>query len=201
MNPPPTIYIVDDDFAVRDSLALLLETAGFIAETFDCAEAFLARLDPDMAGCLILDVLMPGMSGPELQAELIQRQVGLPILFLSAYGDVPTTVQAIQAGAVDFLTKPVDSRHLLQRVRAALQRDIAARTQRARLSALTEREREVLTLAVAGCSNKEIGARLGISHRTVEIHRSHILLKTGAGNLLELVRLVDACGLPIPGDK
>lgn len=201
----PTVYVVDDDAAVRDSLALLLKTAGLTVEAYDSAESFLTALDPQRYGCLVLDMRMPGMSGADLQAELARREVLMPIIFLTAHGDIPMTVRAMKAGAVDFLTKPVDGAMLLARIESALahsrkeRKDEAARQQaRERLSQLTEREREILVLAVAGCSNKEIARRLDISFRTVETHRSHILFKTGATTLLELAQLVAAGGLSAP---
>jgi RNA polymerase sigma factor (sigma-70 family) len=199
-----TVFVVDDDAAVRDGLALLLESAGLAVETFDSAEAFLAAFDPDRPGCVVLDVQMPGRTGPELQAEMNRRGLRLPVIFLTAHGDIPTTVQAMKGGAVDFLTKPVDAPVLVERVKQALERDsrqreadAAARKARALLASLTGRERDVLALAVAGMSNKEIARRLGISFRTVEVHRSRILLKTGAATLLSLAQLAHAGGLDI----
>jgi FixJ family two-component response regulator len=198
----PTVFVVDDDAAVRDSVCLLLETAGLAVEAHDSAESFLAALDPQRYGCLVLDMRMPGMGGLELQAELARRGALLPIIFLTAHGDIPMTVRAMKAGAADFLTKPVDGAELIERIEAALvraraDRDSQAARQeaRARLAALTEREQEILALAVAGCTNKDIARRLGISFRTVEVHRSHILLKTGAATLIELAQLVAAGGL------
>lgn len=198
---PPQVLVVDDDAAVRDGLALLLESAGYTWQAFASARAFLAQVDTlPRTACLLLDVRMPDMSGPMLQAELARRGIDLPIIFLSAHGDIPTAVQAIKAGAVDFLTKPVDGELLIQRVQAALAL-AAARpgqgpTQRggcAGVAGLTGREREVMRLAVQGLPNKEIAQRLGISHRTVEIHRARVMRKTGAANLVELVHLARAC--------
>lgn len=199
-----TVFVVDDDDAVRDSLAMLLETVGFATEVYGSAAAFLAAWRGDRPGCLILDVRMPGMSGTELQAELLQRGIRLPIIFLTAHGDIRTTVQAMKAGAADFLTKPVNDELLIEQVRAALERDrerqeqdAAKQALRARLAPLSNRELEILSLAVAGHTNKEIARQLRISHRTVEVHRSRILLKTGAQTFLELASLAVACGLPI----
>lgn len=195
----PKVFVVDDDAAVRDGLALLLESAGFLVETYASASEFLTQAEilPHVA-CLLLDVRMPEISGPMLQAELARRGLELPIIFLSAHGDIPTAVQAIKAGAVDFLTKPVDGDVLIQRVQAAL--DAAAakarRSQEGRcagVARLTAREREVMRLAVMGHANKEIAQRLGISHRTVEIHRARVMRKTGAANLVELVHLAQDC--------
>jgi len=202
MNAGPTVFVVDDDEAVRDSLALLLETAGLAVETCDGAAAFLAAYTPGRTGCLILDLQMPGCSGPELQVELKRRGIDLPIIFLTAHGDIPTTVQAIQRGAMDFLTKPVVGSELIGRVHEALERSAqlheeasAVRTVRERLDALTPREREIMLMAVAGRPNKDIARTLGISHRTVEIHRARVMQKTGAASLIELSRLAAACGL------
>ena len=202
MSAAPTVFVVDDDAAVRDGLALLLDTAGLAVETYDGAAAFLAACSPGLAGCLILDVRMPEMGGPELQAELIRRGVDLPIIFLTAHGDIPTTVQAMKAGAMDFLTKPVVGAELLERVRAAFEKSARLREQasardslRERLEGLTGREREIMRLVADGLPNKEIARSLGISHRTVEVHRARVMQKTGVTNLVELSRLAQACGL------
>lgn len=209
MTPTSTVFVVDDDASVRDGLALQLEAAGFAVAAFASAEEFLGAPLPDGPGCLVLDVRMPGMSGPELQQELLVRGAYLPIIFLTGYGDIPLAVKTIQSGAVDFLTKPVDGQVLLERVQAALrlaeqarQRESNYQAIRQRLAGLTERERQVLELAIAGHANKEISRILSISARTVEHHRSHILLKTGAANLFELARMVDACQDrdPLAGD-
>lgn len=188
------VYVVDDDAAVRDSIALLLETAGLAVQCFDSGESFRSAWHGGMAGCLLLDLRMEGISGIDLQAFLVERQSRLPIIFLTAHGDIPTTVRAVKAGALDFLTKPVDGTLLIERVQAALaslsaplerRNDIAHGS--ARLEHLTEREREVMKLALSGMSNKEIARHLEISYRTVEFHRSRILSKTGASSLLQLV--------------
>ena len=209
MNTQPCVFIVDDDFAVRDSLQLIMETAGLDYQAFDSAEHFLQSYCPDKPGCLLLDVNMPGMNGDELQAELIRRNIHLPIIFLTAYGDIPMTVRTIKAGAVDFLTKPVPRKLLLERIQDALQH--ASRIQEQALAeqelcncmnGLTSRELEILPLVLAGHSNKEVARHIGISYRTVEIHRARILNKTGATSLLELARLCEACKIqhgPKPG--
>ncbi len=186
------VYVVDDDAAVRDALTLLLETAGLQAVACDSAETFLHAYRSGPAGCIVLDIRMPGMSGLDLQQVLRERGIGLPIVFLTAHGDIPTTVRAMKAGAMDFLTKPVDGRRLVEHVRAAIARSEQDVAREARMATLTEREREVLMLAVQGRPNKDIARELGISHRTVELHRSRILAKTGASSLLELARLAGA---------
>lgn len=201
---PLIVYNVDDDPAVRDSLSLLCETAGLKVECHASAESFLSAYRPELAGCLVLDVRMGRMSGPELHAELARRGSQLPIIYLTAHGDIPMTVRAMKAGAVDFLTKPVDGAALLDRVQKALRhsRELLERQeelagQQQRLALLTPREYEVMTLALAGHPNKTIARRLGISHRTVEIHRSRILQKTGTASMLELAQLAADCGLAV----
>lgn len=203
----PTVFIVDDDAAVRDSLSLLCESAGLRAECFDCAEAFLAAYRPQKTGCLVLDVRMPNMSGQQLHEELACHGDPPPIIYLTAHGDIPMTVRAIKAGAQDFLTKPVDGALLIERIQLALASDLAARQHKdalsgqcARLAQLTEREREIMARAVAGDSNKVIAKRLGISHRTVEIHRTHILQKIGVHNMLELAKVAAECGVAVAAD-
>jgi FixJ family two-component response regulator len=189
-----TVFIVDDDTAVRAGLSMQLEAAGFPVKAFASAEDFLVAICP-IIGCLLLDVRMPGMTGPDLQAELARRNINLPIIFLSGHGDIPLAVKSIQAGAIDFLTKPVSGSVLIERIQMALQlsveqwkKDAENKMLQERLATLTIREREVLELALAGCSNKEIAMCLGISFRTVEHHRSHILLRTGTDNLFKLAR-------------
>ena len=202
-----TVFIVDDDAAVRDSLSLLCESAGLRAECFDSAEAFLGAYRPEQPGCLVLDVRMPSMSGQQLHEELARHGDPPPIIYLTAHGDIPMTVRAIKAGAQDFLTKPVDGALLVEGMQLALASDLAARQHKdaltgqcARLAQLSEREREIMALAVAGDSNKVIAKRLGISHRTVEIHRTHILRKTGVSNMLELAKLAEECGVTVAAD-
>jgi FixJ family two-component response regulator len=204
MSTQPCVFIVDDDYAVRDSLGQLMEVAGFTYQTFESAEHFLQAYHPDGSGCLLLDLNMPNMTGDELQAELIRRKIHLPIIFLTAYGDIPTSVRAIKLGAIDFLTKPVSSKLLIERIQTALQQEsqrhnhsqLVVQEICGRLNGLTSRESEVMLLVVAGHSNKEIARQLDISPRTVEIHRARVMEKTGAANLLELARMYEACGIP-----
>ena len=205
MSIQPCVFIVDDDYAVRDSLELVFEAAGLDYKAFENAEQFLQVYCPGTLGCLVLDVNMPSMNGDELQAELIRRNIHLPIIFLTAYADISMTVRTIKAGAIDFLTKPVSSKLLVERIEAVLQNEmqmheqtIADQERCNRLNNLTPHELDILPLVLAGRSNKEIARHLGISHRTVEAHRIHILTKSGATNLLELVRLCDTCKIP-PG--
>lgn len=203
MSTTPTIHLVDDDDAVRDALSMLLEVSGFRVATYAGGEAFLATSDDVRSpACLILDVRMPGMSGPELHQELNRRGIRLPVIFLTAHGDIPTSVAAIKAGAMDFLTKPVEGGLLIDRVRAALATDIRQQahrngldTLRSRYASLTDRERNVLALVVAGHSSKEIARVLDISHRTVETHRTRIMQKMSARSAVDLATMGQALGL------
>jgi RNA polymerase sigma factor (sigma-70 family) len=195
MIPKAIVYIVDDDAAVRGGLSMQLEAAGFTVKAFASAEDFIAAIGPAVIGCLVLDVRMPGMTGPDLQLELARRKINLPIIFLSGHGDIPLAVKSIQSGAVDFLTKPVSGPVLIERIQMSLrlsaeqwENEAENKILQEKMATLTEREQEVLALALAGYSNKEIATRLGISFRTVEHHRSHILLRTGTDNLFKLAR-------------
>jgi two-component system response regulator FixJ len=197
MTDKPTIFVVDDDTAVRDSLRWVIESNGWNVETYASAEAFLDAFTPPRLGCLILDVRMPGLSGPELQKLLNERRCLLPIIFITAHGTVPTAVRAMQSGAVDFIMKPFNNIDLLERIDQCVDRakqDVANRTQddvlHTRLAALTPREREVMEHVVAGKPNKRIAADLGLSIKTVEAHRAKIMQKMQAHSLAELVRLV-----------
>lgn len=199
-----TVFIVDDDPGIRESLPVLMETAGLKAECFASAEAFLDSCGHDQEGCLLLDVRMPGLSGPQLQVELARRKIGLPVIFLTAYADLATGVDAMKQGAMDFLTKPVNGALLLQRVQAALALDRerrhidgARQALLSRLQKLSGRERDVLALALTGTASREIAERLRISLRTVEGHRARIYLKTGSVSLLELSRTASDLGLSV----
>lgn len=199
MSAKPTIYLVDDDAAVRDALTLLLEQENFTVESFDSAEAFLSACHLVPNSCAIVDIRMAGMDGLQLQAELARQASMLPVILLTGHGNIPMSVHAIKAGAVDFLTKPISAAALLASIRAALQESkkrhaslLASEKASQCIACLTEREREVLILAVEGLPNKEIARQLGISHRTVEIHKARIMEKTGAHSLLDLVRITQA---------
>lgn len=196
MSGAARVFIVDDDAAVRDSLAMLLDAAGYTVVTFPGAKDFLNAYRPDTPGCIIIDVDMPDMDGPALQQELIQLKSRLPVIFLSGKGTIPITVRTIKAGAMDFLTKPVEASILLAKVRDALEQALSQQKQEEaesdqclRLERLTEREREILTLLGEGFTSKEIAQRLNISPRTVDNHRTNILQKTRASNSMELVRV------------
>ena len=193
---PATVFVVDDDEAVRASLKLLLKTLGLPAQTYASAHEFLATFDARRDGCLVLDIRMPGMSGLELQGELNTRGAILPIIFITGHGDVPMAVEAMQRGAMDFLQKPFRDQDLLDRITEALARDRAGRELlgnreriRARVAGLTPREREVMALVTQGKANKVIAADLDLSQRTVEIHRAHVMEKMGANSLAHLVRM------------
>lgn len=195
----PTVFVVDDDPAVRDALSLLLEGERIAVETFDSAEAFLAVCQAAPRSCAIVDIRMPGMDGMQLQAELTKRHLFIPLIFLTGHGDIPMSVRAIKAGAIDFLTKPIRVAELIKSVEAALIESekisaLVEENQSAadRLRTLTEREHEVMALAVEGLANKEIARRLGISHRTVEIHKARVMHKTGTNSLIELARMLQA---------
>ncbi|MDE2342650.1 MAG: response regulator transcription factor [Betaproteobacteria bacterium] len=205
MKKNQRVYVVDDDEAVRHSLTMLLETAGYTAKEFASGEAFLASCSETCEGCVILDVHMPGMDGVAVYQALQAKGRHPPVIFLTAYGTIPMSVKAIKSGALDYLTKPVDGTLLLERVQEALRQDERLRAHEAvnsemqeRLASLTSREHDVMTLAVAGFTNKEIAQRLQISHRTVEIHRARVMHKTGATNLLELARLAETSPIPPP---
>jgi len=192
----PTVFIVDDDASFRTAVSRLLRASGFTVQTFDSAEAFLARPIDDAPGCVLLDLQMPGLNGLELQDTLRTEGVCLPIVFLSGQGDIPTTVQAMRRGAIDFLTKTAPKKDLLDAVNRALDRDTCNRAERARLealraplAALTPRELEVLELVAQGKMGKEIADTLNISARTVKFHRTAITTKLGVHSTAELTKL------------
>jgi len=196
---PQTVFVVDDDDAVRDSLRMLLKSAGVHAEACASAQDFLSSYDSSQPGCLVLDVRMPGMSGLEMQHELNLRGLTMPVIFITGHDDIPMAVEAMQHGAFDFLQKPFRDQELLDRVQRALVRDTENRARlrhtdriRERLASLSPREREVLDLVTQGKANKMVAGDLGVSQRTVEIHRAHVMQKMEAGSLAELVRMMMA---------
>ena len=190
------VHIVDDDEAICSSLRLLLKSRGIPAAVHGSAEEFLAKYDPEQPGCLVLDVRMPGMSGLELQDELNRRGAIIPVIFITGHGDVPMAVEAMQHGATDFLQKPFSDQDFTDRIQRAIALDLRNRAKLqerdqicARLAALTRRELQVLRLVTLGKSNKVVAADLGVSQRTVEIHRAHLMEKMGATSLAHLVRM------------
>src|SRR5580700_453071 len=194
---PPVVYIVDDDEAVRGSLRLLLKSVGLTPSALGSAREFLSGYDPAQPGCLVLDVRMPEMSGLELQEQLNLQGAIIPVIFITGHGDVPMAVEAMQAGAFDFLQKPFRDQDLIDRIQRALEKDRSNRTAlterntiRERLESLTPREREVLTMVTSGKANKIMASDLGVSQRTVEIHRARVMEKMGASSLAQLVRMI-----------
>ena len=197
----PTVFLVDDDPGVLKALSRVLRQEGWAVETFESAEAFLARTDLAEDGCLVLDVTMPGLDGLELQRRLAEAGRSLPIVFLTGHGDIPMSVRAIKAGASDFLTKPVQARALVTAIRSAIEQTVSARRARAedakvrqRIASLTPREREVLTALAAGRLNKQIAADLGIVEQTVKFHRARIMERMQAKTLAELMHLTAQVG-------
>jgi two-component system, LuxR family, response regulator FixJ len=193
----PVVFIVDDDEAVRSSLRLLLKSVGLVPTALDSAREFLKGYDPAQPGCLVLDVRMPGMSGLELQEHLNMQGAVIPVIFITGHGDVPMAVEAMQAGAFDFLQKPFRDQDLIDRIQRALEKDRANRATlnersliHERLKSLTPREREVLAMVASGKPNKVMASDLGVSQRTVEIHRARVMEKMGASSLAQLVRMV-----------
>ena len=198
----PTVFIVDDEAPVRKALSRLLRAAGFVVAAFASPGEFLAQHDLHKPGCLVLDLMMPGVNGMELQRALARKGSVLPIIFLTGHGDIPKSVQAMKSGALDFLTKPVNDENLLASIRAAIKRDSVARREqaelfeiRARLASLTPREQEVLDHVVTGKLNKQIADDLGVVEKTIKVHRAHVMEKMKVQSVAELVRLVERGGI------
>jgi FixJ family two-component response regulator len=202
----PVVFVVDDDAAIRDSLRRLISSVGFKVEVFPSARAFLGARRPDAPGCLILDVRLPGLSGLDLQRELAATDAELPIIFLTGHGDIPMSVRAMKAGAVEFLTKPFREQELLDGIRSAIERDRTMRAERQerrelqrRYASLTPRERDVLAHIVGGLLNKQIAGELGTSEATVKEQRGHVMTKMQAGSVAELVRFASRLGITPAG--
>jgi FixJ family two-component response regulator len=200
-------FVVDDDASMRQAIGSLIRSVGLRVETFETAQEFLQSKHLDTLGCVVLDVRLPDLSGLDLQHELIARGVNLPIIFITGHGDIPMSVRAMKAGALEFLTKPFGDQDLLDAIQKALERDRAARQQRReiaelreRFDALTSREREVIRLVVAGLLNKQIADELGTSEITIKIHRGQVLKKMGAGSPAELVRMTEKLGMSAAKD-
>ena len=200
-DTPPVVFVVDDDISVRESLELLIQTAGWRAKTFASAQDFLSHPAAAVPSCLVLDVRLPGLNGLELQNQLGQR-TEMPIIFITGHGDVPMTVRAMKAGAIEFLTKPFNDEVLLEAIRQALDRSRTALRHRAemqvlrgRYESLTPREREVMALVVSGLLNKQVGGELGISEITVKAHRGQLMRKMKADSLPDLVTMAARLGI------
>ncbi len=202
------VFVVDDDSSIREAIKNLISLEGLRVEAFGTAQEFLRSERPDAPGCVVLDVELPGLSGLDLQSELAAHGIKLPIIFITGYGDVPMSVRAMKAGALEFLTKPFRDQDLLNAIYQALERDRAQREHsreitelRERFEALTSREREVMSLVVAGWLNKQIGFELEISEITVKIHRGRVMNKMGAQSLAELVRMTERLEIPKAKDQ
>jgi FixJ family two-component response regulator len=205
MDAEAMVFVVDDDAPMRESLKNLIRSVGLRVEVFASAQEFLRSPRPEVPSCLVLDVRLPGLSGLDLQQQMAEGDLAIPIIFITGHGDIPMTVQAMKAGAVEFLTKPFRDQELLDAIQQALARDRQAREQRAqseelrrRYRALTPRERDVMALVVAGLLNKQIAGELGTSEASVKVHRQHVMEKMGAGSLAALVRMADRLGIPTP---
>jgi FixJ family two-component response regulator len=206
-EPAATVFVVDDDPSVREAVGSLVRSAGLEVRTFASAQEFLAQPRPDVPSCLVLDVRLPGLSGLDLQSRMAELDLEIPIVFITGHGDVPTSVRAMKAGAMEFLTKPFGDRDLLDAIANAIERHRATRRRRAEMDelnalyqTLTSREREVMALVVSGMLNKQIAANLGTSEITVKVHRGRAMRKMRAASLANLVRMAERLGIR-PGEK
>jgi len=198
----PVVLVVDDDASVREALTELFRSVGLRVETFGSATEFLQSRLPEAPGCLVLDVRLPGLSGLDFQGELAKAGIRIPIIFITGHGDIPMSVKAMKAGAVEFLTKPFREQDMLDAIQVALEKDRARREQdkkvtdlRGLFDSLTNREQEVIGLVTAGLMNKQIAAEIGVSEITVKVHRGNVMRKMGAKSLADLVRMADALGI------